>query len=126
MRQRVTHSFIREEKVIGRDEEKKDLIKLLLNTDIDVKGNVSVISIIGIGGLGKTAVAQRVYNDKTVQQHFELKKWVCVADDDSEVKGFDVEGIAAKILESKTRDEMDRKCNKNSVQKLTEIDICSF
>ncbi|RHN40471.1 putative P-loop containing nucleoside triphosphate hydrolase [Medicago truncatula] len=47
-------------------------------------------------------------HDKTVQQHFELKKWVCVADDDSEVKGFDVEGIAAKILESKTRDEMDQ------------------
>ncbi|AET02580.1 NB-ARC domain disease resistance protein [Medicago truncatula] len=93
MRQRVTHSFIREEKVIGRDDEKKDLIKLLLNTDID--------------DLERPHCSTCVH-DKTVQQHFELKKWVCVADDDSEVKGFDVEGIAAKILESKTRDEMDQ------------------
>jgi len=37
-----------------------------------------------------------------VQQHFELKKWVCVSDD------FDVRGIAAKIAESQTNVEMDK------------------
>ena len=71
-KQRVNHSFICEENVIGRDEEKKELIELLFNTGNNVKDNVSVISIIGIGGLGKTALAHLVYNDKEVQQHFEL------------------------------------------------------
>ncbi|AES87176.1 disease resistance protein RGA2 [Medicago truncatula] len=102
LKQRETHSFIREEEVIGRDEEKKELIELLFNTGNNVKENVSIISIIGIGGLGKTALAQLVYNDKEVQQHFQLKKWVCVSDD------FDVKGIASKIIESKTNDEMDK------------------
>jgi len=72
LKERETHSFIREEEVIGRDEEKKELIELLFNTGNSVKENVSVISIIGIGGLGKTALAHLVYNDKEVQQHFEL------------------------------------------------------
>ncbi|RHN59182.1 putative P-loop containing nucleoside triphosphate hydrolase [Medicago truncatula] len=102
LRQRETHSFIREEEVIGRDKEKKELIELLFNTGNNLKENVSVISIIGIGGLGKTALAQLVYGDKEVQQHFELKKWVCVSDD------FDVKGIASKIIESKTSVEIDK------------------
>jgi len=102
LKQRETHSFIREEEVIGRDAEKKELIELLFNSGNNVKDNVSVISIIGIGGLGKTALAQLVYNEKEVQQHFELKKWVCVSDD------FDVKGIAAKIIESQTNVEMDK------------------
>ncbi|AES87186.1 putative P-loop containing nucleoside triphosphate hydrolase, leucine-rich repeat domain, L [Medicago truncatula] len=101
LRERETHSFISAEDVIGRDEEKKELIELLFNTSNNVKENVSVISIIGIGGLGKTALAQFVYNDKKVQEHFEFKKWVCVSDD------FDVKGIAAKIIKSNTTAEME-------------------
>ncbi|KAJ1378179.1 P-loop containing nucleoside triphosphate hydrolase [Sesbania bispinosa] len=102
VKQRETHSFIREEDVIGREEEKKELVELLLNTNVDVKENVSIISIIGIGGLGKTALAQLLYNDKAVQGHFELKIWVCVSHD------FDVKTIATKIIGSKTNDVMDQ------------------
>ncbi|KAJ1442410.1 P-loop containing nucleoside triphosphate hydrolase [Sesbania bispinosa] len=102
VKQRETHSFTREEDVIGREEEKKELVELLLNTNVDVKENVSVISIIGIGGLGKTALAQLLYNDKAVQGHFELKIWVCVSHD------FDVKTIATKIIGSKTNDVMDQ------------------
>ncbi|KAK2432949.1 putative disease resistance protein RGA1 [Trifolium repens] len=102
LKQRETHSFVRAEEVIGREEEKKELLELLFETSIDAKENVSVISIIGVGGLGKTTLAQLVYGDKGVQKHFELKKWVCVSDD------FDVKGIAAKIIESKNPNvEMD-------------------
>ncbi|KAL2326155.1 hypothetical protein Fmac_025213 [Flemingia macrophylla] len=99
---RETHSFICEEDVIGREKEKNHLLELLLSTDVDIKENVSVVSIVGIGGLGKTALAQLLYNDKAIDFHFELKMWVCVSDD------FDVKTIAKKILESKTNDEMDR------------------
>ncbi|TKY68452.1 Disease resistance protein RGA2 [Spatholobus suberectus] len=42
---------------------------------MDMKENVSIISVVGIGGLGKTALAQLLYNDKAVQLHFELKMW---------------------------------------------------
>ncbi|RDX98456.1 putative disease resistance protein RGA3, partial [Mucuna pruriens] len=102
VRQRETHSFVHEEYVIGRENEKNHLLELLLNTNMDMKENVSIISIVGIGGLGKTALAQLLYNDEAVRVHFELKMWVCVSDD------FDVKTIAKKIIESKTNDEMDR------------------
>ncbi|GAU28059.1 hypothetical protein TSUD_265170 [Trifolium subterraneum] len=103
LKERDTHSFVPDEEVIGREEEKKEFLELLFNTSINVEENVSVISIIGVGGLGKTTLAQFVYGDKQVQQHFELKKWVCVSDE------FDVKGIAAKIIDSNTNNvEMDK------------------
>ena len=71
-----THSFVPDEKVIGREKEKQAIIDLLL--DFDVEDNVSFISIVGIGGLGKTTLAQYVFNDEKVQTNFELKIWVCV------------------------------------------------
>ncbi|KAK9989348.1 hypothetical protein SO802_029587 [Lithocarpus litseifolius] len=90
-----THSYIGEEEVIGREEDRKAIIDLLL--DFDVKDNVSFICIVGIGGLGKTTLAQYVYNDKNVEDYFELRMWVCVSDD------FDVKKIVEKIIVSATK-----------------------
>ncbi|XP_030946418.1 disease resistance protein RGA2-like [Quercus lobata] len=90
-----TYSYIGEEEVIGREEDRKAIVDLLL--DFDVKDNVSFICIVGIGGLGKTTLAQYVYNDKSVNDYFDLKMWVCVSDD------FDVKKITEKIIESATR-----------------------
>ncbi|XP_030949331.1 putative disease resistance protein RGA3 [Quercus lobata] len=73
-----THSFVREEKVIGREDDRKAIIGLLF--DSNVEENVSVIPIVGIGGLGKTTLAQYVYNDEKVENYFELKMWVCISD----------------------------------------------
>ena len=57
MGERETHSFVRKE-VIGREEDKKKIIGLL--QDFDVKKNVSFISIVGIGGQGKSTLAQYI------------------------------------------------------------------
>ncbi|KAF2319605.1 hypothetical protein GH714_017470 [Hevea brasiliensis] len=73
-----TISFVAEEEVIGRDDDKKKILELLF--DSNTEDNVSVIPIVGIGGLGKTTLAQLVYSDKNVTDKFELKMWVCVSD----------------------------------------------
>ncbi|KAL4601285.1 hypothetical protein ACB092_11G261000 [Castanea dentata] len=86
-----THSLASAEDVIGREEDKNAIIGSLL--DPNVKENVSVLSIVGIGGLGKTTVAQLVFNDKELKDHFEPKVWVCVSEN------FDVKIIVQKILE---------------------------
>jgi len=92
-----THSLVREELVIGRENDKKAVIDCLM--DSDIKENVSILPIVGIGGLGKTTLAQLVFNDKQIQKHFDLKMWVCVSDI------FDVKNIVAKILESATEEK---------------------
>ncbi|KAL0006767.1 hypothetical protein SO802_008269 [Lithocarpus litseifolius] len=85
-----THSFVLDEKVIGREDDKEAIIKLLLEPNDEE--NVSIISIVGIGGLGKTTLAQFVYNDKNIKEHFELKMWICISDI------FDVKMIIQKII----------------------------
>jgi hypothetical protein len=90
-----THSLVREELVIGREDDKKAVIDCLMNSNVEE--NVSVLPIVGIGGLGKTTLAQLVFNDEQFQKGFDLKMWVCVSDI------FDVKNIVAKILESATK-----------------------
>jgi signal recognition particle GTPase len=61
-RRDMTHSFVNPSDVIGRDDDKKKIIHLLMQEDAG--RNVSVIPIIGIGGLGKTTIAKLVYRDE--------------------------------------------------------------
>ncbi|KAL0006882.1 hypothetical protein SO802_008384 [Lithocarpus litseifolius] len=90
-RVRETHHFVRAEDVIGREVDKKVIIDRLM--DPKIEENVSVLPIVGIGGLGKTTLAQFVFNAEEIKNHFEKKLWVCVSDD------FDVKVIVEKILE---------------------------
>ncbi|PNY16084.1 CC-NBS-LRR resistance protein [Trifolium pratense] len=97
--QRQTYSFVSKDEVLGRDEEKKCIKRYLL--DINATDNVSIIPIVGIGGLGKTALAQLVYNDNDVQKHFELKMWVYVSDE------FDIKKVAQDIIGDEKNSKME-------------------
>jgi hypothetical protein len=91
-RYRETYSFVLEEDVAGRNDDKKEIIKLLFDTN--VVENVAIIPIVGMGGLGKTTLAQLIYNDENVKKQFEPKLWICVSDN------FDVKQIVKHVLES--------------------------
>uniref|UniRef100_A0A7N2M2V1 Disease resistance protein RGA3 n=1 Tax=Quercus lobata TaxID=97700 RepID=A0A7N2M2V1_QUELO len=88
----MTHSFVRDCDVIGRDDDKQKIIDLLMHPGDNC--NVSVISIVGIGGLGKTTLSQWVYNDKRIAKHFDSRIWLCVSED------FNVLTLAKEILKS--------------------------
>ncbi|AET01321.1 NB-ARC domain disease resistance protein [Medicago truncatula] len=94
--------------IIGRENNKKEIISLLRQHHRD--HNVSLIAIVGIGGLGKTALAQLVYNDKEVENIFEKKIWVCVS------KNFDVKTILKKILESLLNGKVDENLSLDNLQ----------
>nr|TKW11441.1 hypothetical protein SEVIR_6G233900v2 [Setaria viridis] len=75
---RQTHSALDDfTEIFGRDDDKDVVVKLLL--DQQDQRNVQVLPIIGMGGLGKTTLAKMVYNDNSVQKHFELKMWHCLS-----------------------------------------------
>ncbi|XP_038989070.1 putative disease resistance protein RGA3 [Phoenix dactylifera] len=87
-----THSFVVESEVIGREEDKETILKLLL--DHDNNQNVAVLPIVGMGGLGKTTLAQLIYKDQRVEKHFQPRIWVCVSDE------FDVAKLAKAVIAS--------------------------
>ncbi|XP_057991004.1 putative disease resistance protein RGA1 isoform X2 [Hevea brasiliensis] len=89
---RETDSFVQESEMIGRDGDKKKIIESLLCPDN--QSNVSVVAIVGFGGLGKTALAQLVYNDEKVMNYFDLKMWACVSEESN------IEMIVKIILKS--------------------------
>ncbi|KDP26031.1 hypothetical protein JCGZ_21064 [Jatropha curcas] len=86
----MTHSFVDAANVTGRNQDAEFIIKNLLSAAEN--DNVSIIPIVGIGGMGKTTLAQLVYNDPRVVTHFELKLWVCVSDN------FHLQTVIIKIL----------------------------
>eukprot|EP00261_Vitis_vinifera_P016739 XP_010646016.1 PREDICTED: disease resistance protein RGA2-like [Vitis vinifera] len=73
---RETTHFVLASDVIGRDKDKEKVLELLMNSSDDAE-SISVIPIVGLGGLGKTTLAKLVYNDPWVVGHFKKRIWVC-------------------------------------------------
>ncbi|XP_026421566.1 disease resistance protein RGA2-like isoform X1 [Papaver somniferum] len=98
--ERETTSYVNDTEIVGRKNEKSKMIDLLVNSSSLIDENLSTISIVGMGGLGKTALAQQVYNDDLVKRHFEPRIWVCVSKDESY---FSVHKTLSDILEFITK-----------------------
>ncbi|XP_068340049.1 putative disease resistance protein RGA1 [Pyrus communis] len=89
---RETYSFIRASEVFGRGFEKEAIVNRLIEQCDDC---VSVIPVVGMGGLGKTTLAKLVYNDTRVIRNFELRIWQYVSPLD-----FDIARLTKEILSS--------------------------
>uniref|UniRef100_A0A2N9HYF5 Disease resistance protein RPM1-like n=1 Tax=Fagus sylvatica TaxID=28930 RepID=A0A2N9HYF5_FAGSY len=72
---RMASLFIEENELVGIESPKNELIELL------VKGqsNRTVISVVGIGGLGKTTLVKKVYDNEQVASHFDCNAWITVS-----------------------------------------------
>ncbi|KAK2440247.1 putative disease resistance RPP13 protein [Trifolium repens] len=95
-RRTPSSSVVNESVMVGRKDEKETMMNMLLSQRDKTSNNIGVVAILGMGGLGKTTLAQLLYNDKEVQQHFDLKAWACVSED------FDILRVTKSLLESVT------------------------
>nr|XP_007163962.1 hypothetical protein PHAVU_L001800g [Phaseolus vulgaris]ESW35956.1 hypothetical protein PHAVU_L001800g [Phaseolus vulgaris] len=87
--------------IYGRNADKDRIINWL-TSETDNPNQPSILSIVGIGGFGKTTLAQHVYNDpKTVDAKFDIKAWVCVSNH------FHVFTVIRTILEAITKEKDD-------------------
>nr|CAD1840970.1 unnamed protein product [Ananas comosus var. bracteatus] len=92
-----TSSLLHEPNVHGREKDKEHIIQMLLEDHENSRNSVSVLPIVGMGGIGKTTLAQLVYNDPRVCHRFRQKGWVCVSEN------FDVLELTRKMFASITK-----------------------
>ncbi|XP_040960415.1 putative disease resistance protein RGA4 [Gossypium hirsutum] len=72
-KRQLTHSSVPKDKIIGRGDDKAALLKLVL--EFESEETVYIIPIVGFEGLGKTALAQFVYNDGMAKHLIKISKW---------------------------------------------------
>ncbi|KAK4848918.1 hypothetical protein QYF36_018623 [Acer negundo] len=95
-RELSTSAFTDLSKIVGRHYEKEHIVSFLAVDPLLCNPPLRIFSIVGVGGLGKTTLAQLVYNDLRMQRYFDLRIWIYVS------QIFDATQLAKAIIESIT------------------------
>ncbi|CAJ1978022.1 unnamed protein product [Sphenostylis stenocarpa] len=96
-RKSQTTSLVVGSDIYGRDDDKEKIFHWLTSDRENPMQPSSILSIVGMGGLGKTTLAQHVFNDPRMEEaKFDVKAWICVSDE------FDVFRVSKAILEAVT------------------------
>ncbi|CAJ1958743.1 unnamed protein product [Sphenostylis stenocarpa] len=72
---RTSSNFVEESDIVGFESQRNELIDCLL------KGNheLMVISVVGMGGMGKTTLAKNVFHNQQVKIHFDCRSFIVVS-----------------------------------------------
>ncbi|XP_057781452.1 putative disease resistance protein RGA3 isoform X1 [Salvia miltiorrhiza] len=106
-----TDSFSDDPVFIGRDGVKLEIVEMLTNSITNDERKVSIISIVGMGGLGKTTLTRKVFNHLKDETRFGSHIWVHVS------PHFDAMTILKKILKELT-DQVEGESKQDILSKL--------
>ncbi|KAJ9697209.1 hypothetical protein PVL29_009130 [Vitis rotundifolia] len=86
---RVASLFIEDSEIVGIESQKNKLIIWL------VEGTLkrTVISVVGMGGLGKTTLAKKIYDNVRGVRHFDCHAWITVS------QSFQMEELLRNMME---------------------------
>ncbi|XP_034568358.1 putative disease resistance protein RGA3 isoform X2 [Setaria viridis] len=82
--QKTTSEF-NESAIAGEkiEQDTRELAQLLISGGLH---DMKVVSIVGTGGMGKTTLAQKIFNEVTIQEHFKVKVWLSITQHFDEIE----------------------------------------
>uniref|UniRef100_A0A3Q7HBB8 Uncharacterized protein n=1 Tax=Solanum lycopersicum TaxID=4081 RepID=A0A3Q7HBB8_SOLLC len=92
----------------------KDVVQTLLDELLKAEPCRTVLSIYGMGGLGKTTFARNLYNSPNMVDHFPTRAWICVS---QEYNTMDLLKTIIKSLQGCTKETLDL------LEKMAETDL---
>ncbi|KAL5572846.1 hypothetical protein UlMin_022443 [Ulmus minor] len=81
--------LLEEAQLVGIEQPKQKLKDYLFNE----ASSLGVVAVVGMGGLGKTTLANQVYKDSEVNKHFQHHVWITVS------QSFKLEELLKKIIQ---------------------------
>ncbi|KAK7258762.1 hypothetical protein RIF29_24347 [Crotalaria pallida] len=112
---RETASIIAQSEIYGREEEKNEIMDFLVGDASNFEEDLSIIPIVGMGGLGKTTLAQHIFNNDRVDRLFKPRIWVCVSDD------FSLKKMTTAIIKSVSGESCEHLDLDSLLRKLQEL-----
>ncbi|KAG2561363.1 hypothetical protein PVAP13_8KG294300 [Panicum virgatum] len=97
---------IDELEVVGRDikQAADELVKMIVSTCYENRS--TVFGIQGMGGIGKTTLAQKIFNDQRIREKFQVHIWLCISQSYTEIglirQAIRMAGATCDQLETKT------------------------
>ncbi|XP_028052859.1 disease resistance protein RPM1-like isoform X1 [Camellia sinensis] len=67
--------FVKDDDLVGIEDGKRQLLGWLMDKELQR----TVISVVGMGGSGKTTLVAQAYNNQTVKQYFHCYAWITVS-----------------------------------------------
>ncbi|GAU48389.1 hypothetical protein TSUD_118150 [Trifolium subterraneum] len=72
---RMAPYFIEENQVVGFEEPRDELVNCL----VEGTNDLLLVSVVGMGGLGKTTLAKHVFDNPLVKEHFHYRSFITVS-----------------------------------------------